>query len=162
MILIKRYGFPLVLSFALYSVIYLIFGMGSPYFGIGLALSVLLSYFIRICDDILDYKKDRAAKKAPIRKGILTLMGAVVLFAFVILTFIKESHLMFIPPAIIAAQFLINEKYRDFIKPLFLPATVITLVFSFFTPSLWLLALVPILTVSDIVLIVYKRHRRNR
>ncbi len=55
MILIKRYGTPLVVSVVLYSAIYFLFGDGFRYLGRGLVLSVVSAYIIRICDDIVDY-----------------------------------------------------------------------------------------------------------
>ncbi len=158
MILIKRYGMPLVVAVVLYSVIYFIFGEGSRYIGTGLVLSVLSSYLIRICDDIGDYERDRAKGKAPIRKGRLTAMGALAVSAFFALTLIAKAYPMIVSPLVISMQFLINDKYRDVIKPLFMPTIVITVVLSFFTPNFWLYVIVPILITSDVILIVYKRH----
>ena len=155
MILIKRYGTPLILSVVLYSVIYLIFGNGSPYFGMGLVLSVILGYLMRICDDIGDYEKDKAKGRTPIRKEILIVMGAL------ILTLISKAYPMAISLWVILLQFFITDKYRDIIKPLFMPVIVITLVISFFAPGFWLAVIVPILIIFDIVLIVLKRCRRK-
>ncbi len=161
MILIKRYGMPLVVAVVLYSIIYLIFGEGFQYIGMGLWLSVLLSYLIRICDDIGDYESDRAKGKAPIHKGILMAMGASCVLAFLSLTLIAKAYPMMISLLVILLQFLINDQYRDVIKPLFMPTVVITVVLSFFAPNPWLYVIVPILIISDVILIVYKRHRRD-
>ena len=161
MILIKRYGFPLLLSLALYTAVYFLFGNGSPYLGIALALSVILSYVIRICDDIGDYEKDRAQGQAPIRKSILVVMMVAALSVFGILTLVAKAYIMLISPTVILLQFLIKDKYRDIIKPLFLPAIVVALVLSFFTPNFWLFVTVPILIISDVILIVFKRRRRD-
>lgn len=161
MIIIKRYGAPLVIACALYSLVYFIFGKETRYFGMGFFMSVLLSYLVRICDDIADYKKDRAEKKAPISEGVLVLMGASACAAILILAIISYAYLMFIPLVLILLQLLIKNKYRDIIKPLFMPGIIMTVVFSFFTPSLWLLVIVPILIISDVILIVFKRRRRN-
>ena len=161
MILIKRYGTPLILSVVLYSVIYLIFGNGSPYFGMGLVLSVILGYLMRICDDIGDYEKDKAKGKTPIRKEILIVMGALATSVFLILTLISKAYPMAISLWVILLQFFITDKYRDIIKPLFMPVIVIALVISFFAPGFWLAVIVPILIIFDIVLIVLKRCRRK-
>ena len=161
MILIKRYGMPLVVAVCLYSATYFIFGEGFRYIGTGFWLSVLLSYLIRICDDIGDYESDRAKGKAPIHKGILMAVGALCLSVFFALTLIAKAYPMMISLLVILLQFLINDKYRDVIKPLFMPCIVITVVLSFFTPNPWLYVIVPILIISDVILIVYKRHRRG-
>ena len=88
-------------------------------------------------------------------------MGASACAAILILAIISYAYLMFSPTAIRLLQFLIKNKYRDIIKPLFMPGIIMTVVFSFFTPSLWLLVIVPILIISDVILIVFKRRRRN-
>ncbi len=156
MILIKRYGMPLVAAVALYSVIYFVFGNGSGYIGMGLALSVLSAYLIRICDDIGDYERDKSKGRAPIGKKALTAMAILAVLANFSLALIAKAYLMLISPIVILLQFLINDKYREVIKPLFMPTIVITVVFSFFSPNLWLYVIVPILIISDIILIVYK------
>ena len=161
MILVKRYGTPLILSVALYSAIYLIFGCGLPYFGMGLVLSVLLGYLMRICDDIGDYEKDKSQGRAPICKEILMGIGASMICVFVILTLISQAYTMVVALWVILLQFFINDKFRDVIKPIFMPAIVVTLVISFFTPNHWLFVIVPILIILDIILIVFKRRRRK-
>ncbi len=161
MILIKRYGTPLVVSVVLYSVIYFIFGAGFRYIGMGLVLSVLSAYLIRICDDIGDYESDKSKGKAPIGKKTLTAMAILAVAAFFAFTLIVKAYLMFIPPIVILLQFLINDKYREVIKPLFVPTIVVTVVLSFFAPNFWLYVIVPILIISDVTLIVYKRRRRG-
>ena len=159
MTLLKRYGMPLVLSVVLYSATYFIFGEGSRYSGVGLALAVLLAYLIRICDDIGDYEKDRRRGKAPIRRELLIILCALAAVGVCALALLRGVYLMIIPVAVIAAQLLIKEKYRDIIKPLFLPVTVTALVLSFFTPNLWLSAVLPALIIIDVILIVYKRKK---
>lgn len=161
MILIKRYGVPFAVTVVLYSIIYLIFGAGCRYLGMGLVLSVLSAYLIRICDDIGDYKKDRTCGKAPIRKGILIAMCAFDVSVWLFLSLISKEYLMLIPPTLILSQFFIKDKYRDVIKPLFMPTVIVTLVLSFFTFNPWLYVIVPILIISDVILIVYKRRRRS-
>ncbi len=161
MILIKRYAMPLVAAVGLYSVIYFIFGLGFRYIGMGFWLSVLLSYLIRICDDIGDYESDRAEGKAPIHKGILMAMGALCVSSFLALVLIAKAYPMIISLLIVLFQFFINDKYRDVIKPLFMPTIVITVVLSFFAPNPWLYVIVPVLIISDVILILYKRRRRG-
>ena len=161
MILVKRYVIPLVISVVLYSAVYFLFGIDSQYMNIGLVLSVLLSYLIRICDDMGDYEKDKEKGRAPITPKVLAVLCIITVLAFSVLTVVAEKYLMFIPLLTVLSQFLISEAFRDIIKPIYMPSIVICLVFSFFTPSFWLYVAVPILVVSDIALIVYKRHGEN-
>ena len=161
MILIKRYGLPIVVAVVIYSLIYFIFGAGYRYFGVGMALSVFLSYLIRICDDIGDYESDKAKGKAPMRKWMLITLGAVAVTASICLMLTSRAYYMLAAISIILLQFLIKERYRDVIKLLFVPIIVITLVVSFFEPNFWLYVIVPILIVADALLIVYKRKRRG-
>ena len=71
MLLIKRYGAPLLLVAALYSILYVLFGYPTPYFGVGLFAVLSLSYLIRTCDDLCDYNADEAKGRAPIGRGVL-------------------------------------------------------------------------------------------
>ena len=122
---------------------------------------MLLSYLIRICDDIGDYEKDRAAGKAPIRKGVLVAMGIFSALAILVAALMAKACLMIIPLLVILLQFLIKEPYRDVIKPLFVPTVVVTVVLSFFAPNFWMYVAVPILIIADVILIAYKRRRRG-
>jgi len=158
--LIKRYVIPLVTAVGLYSVVYFLFGAGSRYIGMGFWLSVLLSYLIRICDDIVDYEIDKDNGKAPIHKGILMALGALCVSASFVLILTSRAFLMIGSLLVILLQFLINDKYRDVIKPFFIPTIVVDVVISFFVPNPWLYVLVPIFIVSDVILIIYKRRRR--
>ncbi len=161
MLLIKRYFFPFLFSVALYSIVYFIFGNDTPYFNVGLVLSVLLAYFIRLCDDISDYEKDESEGKSLIRKETLIISSIWVSSAFFALTFLSKSYLMFIPLAVILSQFLFKDKQKDVIKPFFMPVIVIAVVFSFFTPSLWLFVISLIVIIADVFLIIKKKRRSN-
>ncbi len=160
MLLIKRYFFPFLFSVSLYSLVYFIFGNDMPYFNVGLVLSVLLAYFIRLCDDISDYEKDESEGKAPLRKGTLIISSIWVASAFFALTFLSKAYIMFIPLAVILSQFLLKEKQKNIIKPFFMPVIVISVVLSFFTPSLWLFVISLILITADVFLII-KKIRSN-
>ena len=162
MILIKRYGTPLLISVGLYTAIYFIFGYGKYYyFDMGLYMSVLMAYLIRISDDICDFENDKKKGKAPIPKKALIITCVTIASAMLALSLIFKAYFMLIALFLILIQFAIKDKYRDIIKPLFMPAISVALVLAFFKPNWWLLLIVPILIIFDVILILLKRRRRE-
>ena len=161
MLFLKRYGAPFVLAIALYSLVYLIFGHGSEYLSAGIAFSILASYLIRLCDDIGDYEEDLKNGKAPISKKALTVLCLSVTGLFIALAFIFSKHLMLLAPLPILLQIPIKDRYRVFLKPLFVPVIVITIVFSFFSSNYLLYVILPVLIIFDVFLIICKQHRRS-
>ncbi len=157
MLLIKRYGTPVVLTAVLYSIVYLLFGRSAPYFGAGLAVVLSEAYLIRTCDDLCDYQRDKQAQKAPIGRGVLILLCCFFGICALTVSLLSAQPLMLLPLGLILAQLLLPEKWCDFIKPLFLPCIVIALVYEAFTPSVWVFAFAGILLALDTLIILIKR-----
>ena len=62
--MLRRYGLPGVLAVCAYLLLGLIFPYVEDRYWQGLAFSVLAAYFIRVCDDLSDFERDRAQGKA--------------------------------------------------------------------------------------------------
>lgn len=157
MLLIKRYGIPLVLTAVLYSFIYALFGRSAPYYGAGLAVVLLQAYLIRVCDDFCDYQRDRQEGKAPVGRGVLIALCCALGTSSLLLALFCGLYLMLIPLALILIQLALPERWRDIIKPFFLPAIVITLVYSTFEENAWVFAVASVLAVADVILILIKK-----
>ena len=161
MILLRRYGLPLLFAVGLYSILYALFGLQTNYLNAGLFMSLLFSYLIRVTDDIGDYAKDRAKGSAVLSKKALTVLAVGIGTALLLLILLFGLYLMFIPLVIIAVQLLIRERLRDWIKPLFLPSIVLTLVYSVFTADFRIYIIAALLIVLDVLLILYKKRKRS-
>ena len=140
-ILLKRYGLPPMIAVALYAVTYALFGKGEPFLNPGVLLAVLLALQIRVCDDLADYEADRQRGKALLPPS--------------------RGYGMLLPLGLILSQFALPGKYRNWLKPLFMPGIVGTLVWSFFEVNPWLWVVLPLLVVADVVLIVVKKTGRK-
>ena len=110
MLLVKRYVTPVVIAVALYSLIYLIFGGGYRFMGLGIVFAILSSYLIRLCDDIGDYAKDLKNGKAIFAIKTLKLLCLSVVSVFCALALIFTKYPMLLAPLPILLQFLIGEK----------------------------------------------------
>ena len=162
MIFIKRYGMPLFLAVGLYTVIYFIFGYGKYYyFDMGLFMSVIMAYLIRICDDICDYEADRARNRAPIPKKALIVACIAIATVMLALSLIFKAYFMLIAIFLILIQFAIRDKYRSIIKPLFMPTIAVALVFAFFKPDWRLILVASVLIIFDVILILLKGRREK-
>lgn len=159
MLLIKRYGMPLVLTAALYSIIYALFGSSAPYVGAGLGVVLALAYLMRVCDDICDYEKDKAQGKAPLSRGVLIMLCCLLAASALTLSLISALYGMLLPLALILLQLALPARWHVLIKPLFLPATVIALVYGSFAPNAWVLVPAVVLAVADVALILIKERR---
>lgn len=157
--MIKRYGMPLVLTAALYSIIYALFGGSAPYFGAGLGVVLMLAYLMRVCDDISDYDKDKAQGRAPLSRGILILLCCLLAASALVLSLIAALYGMLVPLALILLQLALPGRWHVLIKPLFLPATVVALVYGSFVPHAGVLLAAVVLAVMDVALILIKERR---
>lgn len=157
MLLIKRYGTPVLLTAVLYTIVYLLFGRSAPYFGAGLVTVLLQAYLIRTCDDLCDYQKDKQNQKAPISRTVLILLCCCFGIGALAVSLIFAQYLMLLPLVLILMQLPMPEKWRDFIKPLFLPGIVIALVYEAFTVSVGVFAVAGILLAADALIILGKR-----
>ncbi len=159
MLLIKRYGMPPVLTAVLYSIIYALFGSSAPYFGAGLGVVLALAYLMRVCDDICDYDKDKELGKAPLSRGILIVLCCLLAATALVLSLMAALYGMLLPLSLILLQLALPARWHKLIKPLFLPATVIALVYGSFAPNAWVLVPAVVLAAMDVALILIKERR---
>lgn len=159
--MLKRYGLPPMIAVALYAVTYALFGKGEPFLNPGVLLAVLLALQIRVCDDLADYEADRQRGKAPLSRKVLVALLTVMALAVVTTALLSRGYGMLLPLGLILSQFALPGKYRDWLKPLFMPGIVGTLVWSFFEVNPWLWVVLPVLVVADVVLIVVKKTGRK-
>jgi hypothetical protein len=73
----------------------------------------------------------------------------------------SRGYGMLIPLGLILLQFVLPGKYRDWLKPLFMPAIVGTLVWSFFEWNPWIWVVLPVLVAADLILIMVKKTGRK-
>lgn len=161
MVLLKRYGLPPVIAVALYTVTYALFGRGEAFLNPGALLAVLLALQIRVCDDLADYEADRQRGKAPLSRSTLIVLLIIMALAIAATAIASRGCGMLIPLGLILLQFALPGKYRDWLKPLFMPAIVGTLVWSFFEWNPWIWVLLPVLVAADVVLIVVNKTGRK-
>lgn len=161
MVLLKRYGLPPVIAVALYTVTYALFGRGEAFLNPGALLAVLLALQIRVCDDLADYEADRQRGKAPLSRSTLIVLLIIMALAIAATAIASRGYGMLIPLGLILLQFALPGKYRDWLKPLFMPAIVGTLVWSFFEWNPWIWVLLPVLVAADVVLIVVNKTGRK-
>lgn len=161
MVLLKRYGLPPVIAVALYTVTYALFGRGEAFLNPGALLAVLLALQIRVCDDLADYEADRQRGKAPLSRSTLIVLLIIMALAIAATAIASRGCGMLIPLGLILLQFVLPGKYRDWLKPLFMPAIVGTLVWSFFEWNPWIWVLLPVLVAADVVLIVVNKTGRK-
>lgn len=161
MVLLKRYGLPPVTAVALYTVTYALFGRGEAFLNPGALLAVLLALQIRVCDDLADYEADRQRGKAPLSRSTLIVLLIIMALAIAATAIASRGCGMLIPLGLILMQFALPGKYRDWLKPLFMPAIVGTLVWSFFEWNPWIWVLLPVLVAADVVLIVVNKTGRK-
>lgn len=120
---------------------------------VGLSATILSSYFIRICDDICDFSKDKQSNKIVLNQKTLILIAFGITFCFITIAIITKLYLLLLPLIIISSQFLLKEKCRNFIKPIFIPIILISLFNTVFAFSLWVLVIMVIFIILDIILI---------
>lgn len=161
MVLLKRYGLPPVIAVALYTVTYALFGRGEAFLNPGALLAVLLALQIRVCDDLADYEADRQRGKAPLSRSTLIVLLIIMALAIAATAIASRGCGMLIPLGLILMQFALPGKYRDWLKPLFMPAIVGTLVWSFFEWNPWIWVVLPVLVAADLILIMVKKTGRN-
>ena len=161
MVLLKRYGLPPVIAVALYTVTYALFGRGEAFLNPGALLAVLLALQIRVCDDLADYEADRQRGKAPLSRSTLIVLLIIMALAIAATAIASRGCGMLIPLGLILMQFALPSKYRDWLKPLFMPAIVGTLVWSFFEWNPWIWVVLPVLVAADLILIMVKKTGRK-
>ena len=161
MVLLKRYGLPPVIAVALYTVTYALFGRGEAFLNPGALLAVLLALQIRVCDDLADYEADRQRGKAPLSRSTLIVLLIIMALAIAATAIASRGYGMLIPLGLILMQFALPGKYRDWLKPLFMPAIVVTLVWSFFEGNPWLWVVLPVLVAAVFILIMVKKTGRK-
>jgi len=154
---IKRYLFPGVLAVCSYLIIGAVFSSVDGLYIVGLAVTVLMAYLIRLCDDILDFEGDQRVGKSLIGRKTLVFLALGVFFVLLGFASFLALYWILLPLIIVSVQFLIKEKYRDFIKPLFLPSILTALFNTVFFYSRWLPFLIAVVIAFDIIIILRKR-----
>ena len=158
--LLKRYIEPFFLGLVVYTVLCTVFGLRKNGFFPGLCIVLLFAYLIRISDDIADYREDFRMGKPQLPMGAL--IGAEIgITGFICLFALQNNTLLFfIPIVLIVSQFAVPKRYRDIIKPLFMPAVAASLmdtVLNYNTLTFMITAI--LMVVFDIILITGKRKK---
>ena len=154
--MIRRYVLPGVLAAGTYLLLGAVFPVRRLYIA-GLLITVLTAYFIRVCDDISDHERDAQSGKAPIGKKALIAMAVALSAVLAGIALYFALYLTVLPLFVIAAQFLLKEKYRDLIKPLFIPVILITLFCTVFAYSHFVWIPIAAVVILDTLLILKKR-----
>lgn len=154
---VKRYVLPGILALGAYLILGFIFPHVDTLYFPGLGICLLTTYFIRVCDDILDFEKDREAGKALLEKKWLIGLFIGICAAIALCALLFSGYWWLLPPGVIALQFLLPEKLRNFIKPLFIPSLLICLFLTVFmyTHTVWWI--IAATFVADIVILLTKR-----
>lgn len=134
---LKKCVLPAVLAAAGYAFLFLLFGEGKKFVNAGFFSAFLYAYLIRICDDILDYQKDEREQKNLFPRKILYCFCAADVAGLAVLAILSGKFLFFAAAAVIFLPFAVKGKYRDYIKPFFLPAVIICIVFSSLKADFW-------------------------
>ncbi len=154
---IKRYLLPGILAFCAYLILGFIFSSVDGLYTAGLVITILNAYFIRVCDDISDFEKDRRSGKALLGKKMLICLATGIFFAVLVYSVVFSVYWAVLPLIVISAQLLFKEKYRDFFKPLFIPVILISLFNTVFVYSNILPFLIIVAIIIDIGIILQKR-----
>lgn len=122
-LLLKRYFLPLILVVIIYSLVFFIFGK-DQYFNIGLIMSILFFYLVRLVDDFFDYDKDLGDNKVLFSKKILNilicLLGLIYIFCSI---FFGYYYFLFLLILI-----LLSIIFR-YAKVLFIPSVIWLIIF---------------------------------
>jgi hypothetical protein len=164
-LILRRYGLPIAFTLGVYTLLYFFCGAGVkntdgtdiPYCNAGFWIAVLYAVLMRFTDDILDYEKDKAANKAPIKKNILYVGGGVATAAIVTLVAVFSLLWLLLPIVWIGLLFVVKGGDREIIKPFFTPAVVLTLAASVFCLNAFAWILAAVLILADSVLILQRR-----
>ena len=157
-LIIKRYGLPLVITLGVYTLLYLFCGKGTAYFNTAFFVALLYAILMRFADDIIDYEKDVAANKAPIKRHFLMIGGGLVAAIIMLLSALSAFWWLIMPLVLIGLLFVCKGVAADFLKPLFTPAVVIAVTISVFKWNIYTWILIAILIILDGIL-VYKRRK---
>lgn len=159
--LIKRYGVPLAVSLALYSLLYVLAGDGVPYWNPALLWAVLLSYLIRLCDDLGDYEADAAAGKAPVGKKTLFALTGLTLLILILTALLARGWWVLLPAALISGTLAVPGKGQWFLKPLFVPTILLSLAATSLRLNIWVYILSAAMLAGDVLLICIKEKRHD-
>lgn len=159
--LIKRYGVPLAVSLALYSLLYVLAGDGVPYWNPALLWAVLLSYLIRLCDDLADYEADAAAGKAPVGKKMLFVLTGLTFLILILTSLLARGWWVLLPAALIPGTLAVSGKSQLFLKPLFVPTILLSLAATSFRLNIWVYILSAVMLAGDVLLICIKEKRHD-
>lgn len=160
MIVLRRYVLPAVAAAVAFVVLGFFFTVRQQYYIAGLIWCILAAYYMRFCDDILDYAADAAKGRALLPRWTLILLAVITVVGMIGISIGFSLWLLLIPPAVISVQFLLKERLRDVIKPLFLPSILIMLFLSVFLYHHFVIVLCVIAVAADVVILVMKRRKR--
>lgn len=121
-LIVKRYILPIVLVSVIYSLIYFIFN-GNMYFNIGLILSLLFFYLVRVVDDYFDYDKDLENGKVLFSKKSLNMFIYILGLIFISLAIIFGYYYFIV--LLILLYISIIFKYT---KLLFVPSVILLII----------------------------------
>lgn len=158
---LRRYLLPGAAAAAAYLLLGYLFTPVPGLYWTGLLCTLLLAYYIRFCDDLLDFNKDAARGKALLSKGVLTALTVMTVLALLTFSISFSLYLLLLPAAIISAQFCIKERFRNFLKPLFLPGILISLFCTVFAYDPWIYPIILAAAAVDILIIAEKEGKHD-
>lgn len=156
MLVLRRYVLPLILSTVIYLLLAFVFSPKEGYFIAGCFFTVMLSYLMRICDDISDLQKDIEKGKALLGKRSLWWIFAGIVASILTGVIFWQVYIVLLPLCLILLQFLFRGRLRTVLKLTFLPSILTALFFSCFEFSYFLFALIAISVIADLILIFIK------
>ena len=162
-LIFRRYGLPIAFTLGVYTLLYLfcgkdVDGQRAPYMNAGLWIAIFYALLMRFSDDILDYEKDKAADKAPIKKNILCISACVAFVTILLLVALCSLWWLLLPLVWIGLLFVVKGVGRELIKPFFTPTVVVTLTATVFFVNVFTWIFAAVLIVADGALI-YKRRK---
>lgn len=159
MLFLKRYLFPGVLAVAAYLLLgWLCTPIWARYWQ-GCCFTVLLSYLIRICDDIADFEKDKKNNKVLLGKKALRVALICLLIALICAVEIWQMHGMLLPLGLILLGLGLKGKPLNAAKVLFVPAIIAALVNTALEFSWFLFIPAGIFMAGSVCLMVMKGEK---
>lgn len=158
---LRRYLLPGAATAAAYLLLGYLFTPVPGLYWLGLLCALLLAYYMRLCDDLLDFEKDAARGKAPLGKGVLIALTVTAVLILSALSVAFSLYWLLLPAAIISVQFCMKERFRNFLKPLFLPGILIALFHTVFAFDPWIYPIILAAAAVDVLIIIGKERKHD-
>ena len=119
---IKKYIMPIIITFSLYSILYVLRDkdISANYINITLCICMCFAILIRLFDDIVDYNKDLIDNKIIFKKRNLIIFTIILMLICTTITIISKSYLFIIMEVLLLIN-LINNNILNYSKSLYIP-----------------------------------------